>query len=121
MRRRSLYEARNCLTHNHGIVVSDRCMDGHLRLSWLAPTARMRGIETGMIIPYEAMIGVATGEEMAIEFMHTERVVDLVPGDALRLSHQDLREILYFFGTLAIPATASAFRAFLTIEGVPVS
>ena len=98
-------EARNCLTHNHGIVVPARCTDGHLRLSWLAPTARMRGTESDIEVPLESMIGVATGEEMIVEFLHAERVMNLAPGDALRLSHQDLREILYFFGTLVIPAT----------------
>ncbi|MGE0022572.1 MAG: hypothetical protein AB7S70_02950 [Hyphomicrobium sp.] len=116
----SLYEARNCLTHDFGNVTTKRVNHGDtLVLTWLALDMLAQGVETGQEIPLAHLIGQPTPEETNILMRSSERHRVLKVGEKLKLSQQDLWEICYFFNAHAIPSILSSFGDFLKVHGVP--
>ncbi len=114
-----LYKARNCLTHDLGVVHDKRCVDGIFALTWLTPTARLEPKDGSPAIAFPTMLGTQLEAESNFIVEMVEREIRLTAGDRLVLSHQDLREILFFFSALVIPLTLEPFSNFLRNEGVP--
>jgi hypothetical protein len=118
-----LYTARNCLTHDLGIVMAKHCdLNGVFTLTWTAFDALAIGEESGNESLLADLITSAepTKEETRIELRTVKRSRELRPGDKLRFSQQDLWELCYFFNAIAIPSSLGSFRAFLAAHGVPV-
>lgn len=119
---RTLYVARNCLTHDLGVVHSKRSNEGDaFVVRWRALDFIARGLETGTEQPLAELIGNVTTEETGIAVKWTERRKPFKPGDKLSLSQQDLWEICYFFRAVAIPSAGNSFVAFLKRHRVPVN
>jgi hypothetical protein len=119
---KQLYVARNCLTHDLGIVKSKHCnANGQLVLTWHAMDLVARGENSGKEQPLTALMGGRVTEEpMSIEGHNVIRKRTFAEGSKLTLSQQDLSEICSFFYMHAIPAAQQAFIDFLKTNNVPV-
>jgi hypothetical protein len=118
---KSLYEARNCLTHDLGEVLPKRCTNGgKFYVSWKALEVFVKGDETGTEQPIVAVIGKATSESSSIFARVVQRERHLSAHDRLVFSQQDLWEICFFFSAHAIPSMMKAFVGFLEELGVRV-
>lgn len=115
----SLYTARNCLTHDLGVVSGKHCNGGEFVLSWLAFDTVAKGLQSREEQPLLALVGQPASEEMQILLKFTLRTMTLEVGDRLRLSQQDLWEICYFFKVHAITSVLESFAAFLKAHNVP--
>jgi hypothetical protein len=118
---KSLYEARNCLTHDIGEVLPKRCTDGgKFRITWKALEVSVKGDETGIEQPIVALIGKATREPTSIFAKVVQRERNLSAHERLVFSQQDLWEICFFFSSHAIPSMLKAVVGFLEELGVRV-
>ena len=116
-----LYSARNCLTHDLGIVAPTRCdAEGIFVVSWTAFDMVAIGHETGTEAPLADLIvsGGATTEETTVAMRRVLRRRELKAGDKLRFSQQDLWEQCFFFNAIAIPKMMTSFLAFLTDHSI---
>lgn len=114
-----LYEARNALTHDFGVVLPKRCdSNGNFALKW--PKFNFIGIgsETGKETPLVALIGEPTTEETTIALRVEQREDIYKAGERVEVSREDLEEVLHFFAGWAIPSTLTAFVAFLEVNGI---
>lgn len=114
-----LYEARNALTHDFGIVLPKRCdANGDFVLRW--PKFNFIGIgsETGRETPLAAMIGERTTEETTIALRVELRETTYKAGERIEPRREELEEIFHFFAGWAIPSTLTAFVAFLKANGI---
>lgn len=116
---KQLYEARNCLTHDHSTVIPKRCdANGQFVLTWTAVDAIARGENSGAERPAVELIGKTTDEPMIIEMRVVRRERKFASGSKLALSQQDLSEICFFFMQRAIPSATDSFVAFLRANDV---
>lgn len=117
----SLYAARNCLTHDLGIVSSSRYNSREgLALSWRAFDLFAQGDVSGQKIPILDLIGNVTTEEMSVFGQVVSRQKRFSANERLMLSRQDLWEICFFFKMFVIPSTMQGFIAFLEAHNVPL-
>lgn len=118
---KSLYLARNCLTHNFGIVTQRQCgPDESLTLTWKTLDVIAKGEETGIERPLTELIGLLTEEETSIFTKTARRERKFALGEKIQLSQQDLWEICFFFNAYAIPSAVQSFIEFLEAHGIPV-
>ncbi len=118
---KSLYEARNALTHDLSTVLPKRCgADGVFRITWKTMDFFAKGDDTGIKRSIPELMTRATEEPTSLfaEVVLRERVLPV--GSNITLSQQDLWEICFFFSSYAIPSTMQAFLRFLEAEGVKV-
>ncbi len=119
---KQLYAARNCLSHDLGIVTPKRCgSEGHLSLTWKAFEVLAKGEKSGIERPITALIGRQTEEDTAILGRQVTRERKFASGARLLLSQQDLWEICFFFNAHAIPSMVKSFVKFLETHGIPVN
>jgi hypothetical protein len=114
-----LYEARNALTHDFGVVLPKRCdASGKFILRW--PKFNFVGIgnETGKKTPLAAIIGERTTEETTFALRVEQRETIHKAGERIEASTEDLEEVFHFFAGWAIPSTLTAFVDFLTANGI---
>lgn len=115
----SLYQARNCFTHDLGIVLPKRCVsaDNIFEISWTTFVLKAKGAD-GSESTLIDLIGKPTEQEMTIGagFELVRRRFSAF--EHLMLSQQDLWEICFFFSNFAIPSVMASFRAFMATEGV---
>ncbi|MBM3653445.1 MAG: hypothetical protein FJX06_11490 [Alphaproteobacteria bacterium] len=119
---KSLYSARNALTHDLGIIKPERCWPGNLfHITWKTFDIFAQGEETGTIHTIPKLIGQKTLEPMVIcgKAMMRERVFSI--GSNMAFSQQDLWEICLFFSLFVIPSTRNGFVEFLKAEDVPIN
>lgn len=119
---KSLYSARNALTHDLGRIKYERCSPGDsFQITWKTFDIFAQGEETGTIHTIPKLIGQITLEPMAIcgKAMMRERVFSV--GSNIVLSQQDLWEICLFFSLFVIPSTRNGFLEFLKTEDVPIN
>ncbi|MHA1567312.1 MAG: hypothetical protein ACTSX7_18530 [Alphaproteobacteria bacterium] len=117
----SLYVARNCLTHDLGVVVQKRCRsDGYLTLTWKALEFFAKGSVSGTDRPIADVVGTTMVEQTRIIMRQVLRQRKFASGARLLLSKEDLWEICYFFDVHAIPTTVRSFVEFLKVHGIPV-
>lgn len=115
----SLYEARNCLTHNLGVVAERRCtIEGKFAISWRTIEVIAKGSETGIEWPITQFMHRPTTEQMEILARTVLRDRRYAAGEKVIFSQQDLWEICYFFGSHAIPSTLQTFVCWLEANGV---
>ena len=116
---KQLYQARNCLTHELGVVSPKRCgPDGHFTMTWRAYDFLAEGEESGIVCSMTELIDKEIQEETRLFMQATSRERKFVAGARLLLSQQDLWEICYFFNAMAIPTAAESFIAFLKGHGI---
>lgn len=114
-----LYEARNALTHDFGVVLPKRCdANGDFVLRWPKFNFIGLGEETGKETPLAAMIGERTAEETTIVLRVEQRDTTFKEGERIEIRTEDLEEVFHFFAGWAIPSTLSAFVDFLRANGV---
>lgn len=114
-----LYEARNALTHDFGVVLPKRCdASGKFVLRWPKFTFIGIGNETGKETPLAAMIGERTTEETTIALRVEQRETTYKPGERIEARTEDLEEVFHFFAGWAIPSTLTAFVDFLAANGI---
>ncbi len=119
---KQLYNARNCLTHDLGIVTQKRCgPDGCLTLTWRVFEVLAKGQKSGIERPMIDLIGKRTKEDMEIISREVTRERKFAVGEKLVLSQQDLWEICYFFHAHAIPSAVKSFVEFLETHDIPVN
>lgn len=119
---KQLYHARNCLTHELGVVQPKRCdSDGHFVLTWKAFEVFAKGEKTGTERPITELIGKKTEEDTAILGRQITRERKFASGERLLLSKQDAWEICYFFNAHAIPSAANSFIKFLEANEVQIN
>jgi hypothetical protein len=114
-----LYEARNALTHDFGVVLPKRCdANGNFVLRW--PKFNFIGIgnETGKETPLAAMMGERTTEETTIALRVEQRETTYKAGERIEARTEDLEGVFHFFAGWAIPSTLTAFVDFLTANGI---
>lgn len=112
-----LYEARNAMTHDFGVVLPKRGdVNGNFVLR--LPKFYFFGIgnETGKETPLADMIGVATTEDIALRVEQRDATYKV--GERIETTVEDLEDILHFFAGWAIPSTLSAFVDFMKAHGV---
>jgi hypothetical protein len=118
---KQLYLARNCLTHNLGIIGPQHCGNGdRLILQWNAFDVVATGIRTGNEQSYPHFMGRTLDEESTISVRRVNRQRQFAIGEKLHLSQQDLSEICYFFADTAIPTALQSFIAFLEANEIPM-
>ncbi|MEF3365983.1 hypothetical protein V3H18_05480 [Methylocystis sp. 9N] len=118
---KSLYAARNALTHDLGVIKPTRCASGHsFQISWKTFDIFAQGEETGAIHTMPQLIGQKTEEPMIICGKAVMRERAFPVGSNIVFSQQDLWEICSFFRLFAIPSTRNGFLEFLKAEGVPI-
>ena len=116
---KQLYEARNCLTHDLGIVRQRRCdNDGQFTLTWKAMDVVAQGENSRVERPAIELIGNTTDEPTMIGVRMVSRERKFALGSKLALSQQDLWEICYFFKQHAIPSATESFLVFLQANDV---
>jgi hypothetical protein len=116
---KQLYEARNCLTHDHGTIMPKRCdANSQFVLTWTAMDVIARGENSGAELPAVELIGKTTDKPMIIEMRVVRRERKFALGSKLALSQQDLSEICFFFMQHAIPSATDSFVAFLQANDV---
>lgn len=116
-----LYSARNCLTHDLGVVAPTRCdSQGVFAVTWTAFDMLAIGDETGAERPLADLIasGERTQENTTVAMRRVVRRRELKAGDKLRFTQQDLWEQCFFFNAIAIPMMMTAFVAYLTAHGI---
>lgn len=114
-----LYEARNALTHDFGVVLPKRCdANGNFVLRWPMFSFIGIGNETGKETPLAAMIGERTTEETTIALRVEQRETTYKAGERIQAGTEDLEEVLQFFAGWAIPSTLTKFVDFLKANGV---
>jgi hypothetical protein len=114
-----LYEARNALTHDFGVVLPKRCdANGNFVLPW--PKFNFIGIgnELGKETPLAAMIGEPTAEETTVALRVGQRETTYKAGECIEARMEDLEEVFHFFAAWAIPSTLTAFVDFLTANDI---
>lgn len=114
-----LYEARNALTHDFGVVLPKRCdANGAFVLGW--PKFNFIGIgkERGKEIPLAHIIGERTTEESTIALRVEQCERTYKAGERIQIRTEDLEEIFHFFAGWAIPSTLTAFIDFLTANDI---
>ncbi len=119
---KQLYEARNCLTHDLGVITPRRCNSADtFTMTWLAFELFAKGAKSGIERSVISLIGDRTNEETSIlgRIVGRERKFDR--GTRLQLSRQDLSEICFFFRSRAIPSVIESFIGFLKAQGIPLS
>lgn len=119
-----LYTARNCLTHDLGVVSAKHCDNqGIYTMSWTAFDMLAIGEETGTERPLADLIASSkpTTEPTGIAPRRVKRTREFRPNDKLRLSQQDLWELCYFFNAIAIPSALKSFVTFATTSGILVA
>lgn len=119
-----LYVARNCLTHDLGIVGPKHCDgQGHFAIFWTAFDMVAIGDETGTEVLLADLIGWATptSEPTSILMRRVKRHRTFKSADKLRFSQQDLWELCFFFNAVAIPTVLASFVAYLKANGIPIS
>jgi len=117
----SLYEARNCLTHDLGLVTYKRVAGkGELIVSWTALEILGVGEESGREYLLPALLGEKTPEGIKVIARNVERRRTFKLGEKMTLSEQDLWEICYFFSNILIPATSNKMISFLKAAGIEV-
>lgn len=118
---KQLYDVRNCLTHDLGIVTHKRCAShGRIVLTWLALEVFAKGDVSGLERPITDLIGEKTKEETSILTRMVPREKSFSAGSKLLLSQQDLSEICYFFKSYAIPTAIDSFVNFLSEHKIPL-
>jgi hypothetical protein len=99
---RSLSNARNCLSHNAGLV-SGRYenYDRYLEIRWIGLEARLPDRETPVTLPpvIDKPVHVNKGER--IEITVIERKKRFAPGEIIQLTPNDLQEICVYYTRLA--------------------
>lgn len=118
----ALYQARNCLTHEFG-VVSEKRIDPttrKLRLKWTSILVIGKGEETGYETNIIDLHGKKMEEKTRILFRHQEHERAFAVGDKLNLSHQELWGICYFVWSFCIPDIRESFVKFLKHHKVPL-
>ncbi len=116
---KQLYEARNCLTHDHSVIMPKRCdANGQFVLTWMAMDQIAIGEKSGAERPVIDLIGNRTDEPMTIALRVVRRERKFASGSKLTLSQQDLWEICFFFAHHAIPSAMKSFVAFLQANNV---
>ena len=116
-----LYEARNCLVHDLGIILPRRCAaDGSFALTWRTLDIFAKGKDSKAEVPAFSLIGMTTEEEMLIYGRMIVRERKFAEGEKLLLSQQDLWEICFFFKSFVIPETINSLVRFLEAIGIPV-
>jgi hypothetical protein len=117
-----LYQARNCLTHDLGIISQQRCNpNSEMILEWHAFDLLAKGEETGTVRPVAGIIGKMTEEETSIIWENVERCKIFKCGEKMILSKQDVWEICFFFQVHAIPSILHSFSDFLDAYGITKS
>jgi|GEM_PF-3212965 len=113
-----LYEARNALTHDFGVVLPKRkAPDREIVLTW--PTFQIYGVgrETGTETPIADMIGVPTKEETDINLRIGSEQRTFKVGERIQIGLDELEGILFFFAQRAVPGALNAFHDFLKNHG----
>jgi hypothetical protein len=117
---KSLYEARNCLTHDLGKVSRKRCgPDDRFAISWKALQVSIKPDAPGgeRALPDRAgKASEAPPSSVAMTSVKRERA--FAAGEKLVFTQQDLAEICFFFNAHAIPSMLQAFVEFLKAEGI---
>ncbi|NQU55654.1 MAG: hypothetical protein HQ513_00365 [Rhodospirillales bacterium] len=118
---KQLYQARNCLEHDLGIVTPKRCgSDNLLKLSWKAFDLLARGDKSGIERPATELIGKITDEETSIILKNVIRERQYHLGTKLVLTQQDLWEICYFFKAYVIPSAIKSIVELFEEHGIPM-
>jgi hypothetical protein len=114
----SLSNARNCLTHNAGIV-SDRHANvgGSLEIRWLGLEARLPDREMPVVLPpvFDKPVKINKGER--IEIATIERSKHFALGEKIQLTPNELHEICVYYLCLA-DQVVEKFAADLAARGV---
>jgi len=114
-----LYDARNCLAHDLGIIGSQRCdPDGNLTLTWRTLDVIARGDTTGTEHLIVNLIGKKTEEPLSIIMQQVVRERKFAAGAKLALTKQDVWEICFFFNAHAIPSAIRSFVKFLKAHDI---
>lgn len=113
-----LYVARNALTHDLGMVTAARAPSGTLPVSWRGMDLTAVGVESGARQPVSELVGKITTEEMRIEMSFSDRRKEFPVGTMIRLTHQDLWEICFFFNAVLIASALGGFKDFLKTHGI---
>ncbi len=114
-----LYEARNALTHDFGVLLPKRCdANGNFVLRWPKFNFIGIGTESGKETPLAAMIGEETTEETTIALRVEQNETTYKAGERIEPRTEDLEGVFHFFAGCAIPSTLTAFVDFLTANGI---
>jgi hypothetical protein len=115
-----LYLARNCLTHDLGIVRAKHCDDqGIFRISWTTFDWIARGEETGSEQPLSSLIGCRANESISIDIRSVQRARSFNLGNKMEFSQQDLWELCLNFHQIGIPTIVTSFISFLKAHNLP--
>jgi len=114
---RSLSHARNCLSHDLGIVTQKRAPERALTVRWLALRTVIQQGDKETVIE-DAMIPFETDEEEARVFVRVDNVEkSFAVGDHIVLSPDDMLDICLFYN-MVIDRVAEAVVAFARECGV---
>lgn len=114
-----LYEVRNALTHDFGILLPKRCdSEGNFVLRWPKFDFFGVGSETGKETPLYNLIGQTLSEETTVMLRLGERKTTYKEGDQISFDQRDLEEFFHFFAGWVVPSTVAAFADFLKANGV---
>jgi len=96
----SLVTARNCMTHNRGVVRQEDCAPGtdHFELTWRKAIGRFKSLADGRALAeLEAGtakgIGTTLGEESVLELGFRDHTVTFPVGGPIEIGRQDLAQI----------------------------
>ncbi len=114
--------ARNCLTHDMGVVLDTRLNDGdQFIIEWIAPQILIEGALSGKRRPFHEVVGIRLEEESNVLFGHENYKASFREGERLVLSHEQLWGICYFFNACVIPSFRKTFISFLKANDIPVN
>lgn len=114
-----LYEARNALTHDFGVVLPKRNdPDRTIVLTWPTFTIYGVGRESGVETPIADMMGVPTKEETDINLRIGSEQRTFKVGERIEIGLDELEAILLFFKTRAVPGALNSFASFLRGQGL---
>ncbi len=117
---KKLYIARNCLTHDLGIVKPKHCGEnGLFTVSWRSFDVILFDNKTKEEIPILGAIGLTVENGGQISIRPCVREKKFTPGEKITFNQQDLWEVCYFFNAFAIPSMTTSFVDFLKKNDVP--
>lgn len=118
----SLYKARNCLTHDLGIVLPKRLnKKGVMEVSWRTLDIVLQGTASGT--PYslsEFLSGKPTVEETQVLARSVKKQREFEAQTKLVLTQEDLSGICFFFFAHAIPSALQSLGRFLELSGIEI-
>jgi hypothetical protein len=118
----SLYQARNCLTHDLGVVLPKRGNGSKtFNVSWRALTFFDEDQQTGKRCNWTDLVNKKTDEEIVM-CAKMEKIEKAFPlNEKMVLTQQDLWEICFFFNVHAIPTALESFKTFLSRQGIKIT